>query len=91
MTISLQTTLEQWSRKWQMSFNPAKCTFLCITNKKRPLIYNYYIATSPIKEARSIKYLGVQIVNKLTWNNHIQYITYKAAQINDFLHKKKSF
>ena len=35
--ISLQQDLtapEQWSRKWQMPFNPAKCIFLCITSKK---------------------------------------------------------
>ena len=26
--------LEQWSLKWQMLFNPVKCKFLRITNKK---------------------------------------------------------
>ena len=30
--------------------------------------------------------LGVQIDNKLTWNNHIQYITHKAAQVNNLLY-----
>ena len=88
--ISLQqdlAALEQWSLKWQMLFNPAKCIFLRITNKKDPLIHNYYIATSPIKEATSMKYLEVQINNKLTWNDHIQYITHKAAQVNGFLHR----
>ena len=57
--ISLQkdlTALEQWSHKWQMSFNPTKCEFLRITNKKIPLIHSYYIATSLIKEVTSIKY-----------------------------------
>ena len=61
--------------------------FLLITNKKSPLIHNYHIATSPIKEATYIKYLGVQIDNKLTWNDHIQYITHKAAQVNGFLYR----
>ena len=42
------TALEQWSLKWQMLFNPVKCVFLHITNKKS---HNYYIAKSPIKEA----------------------------------------
>ena len=84
--ISLQdlTALEQWSLKWQVLFNPVKCVFLRITNKKS---HNYYIAKSPIKEATSIKYLGVQIDNKLTWNDHIQYITHKAAQVNGFLYR----
>ena len=86
--ISLQkdlTALEQWSHKWQMSFNPIKYEFLHITNKKTPLIHSYYIATSLIKEVTSIKYLGVRIYNKLsTWNDHIQYIIRKSAQVNGF-------
>ena len=67
-----------------MSFNPTKCKFLCITNKKAPLTHCYYIATSLIKQVTSIEYLGVRIDNKLTWNDHIQYITHKAAQVNGF-------
>ena len=31
--------------------------------------------------------LGVQIDNKLTWNNHIQYITHKTAQVNSLLYR----
>ena len=54
--------------------------------QEKPLVHNYCIVTSPIKEATSIKYLGVQIDNKLTWNDHIQYITHKAAQVNGFLY-----
>ena len=67
-----------------MSFNPTKCEFLRITNKKTPLTHSYYIATSLIKKVTSIKYLGVRNDNKLTWNDHIQYITHKAAQVNGF-------
>ena len=77
--ISLQqdlTALEQWSLKWQMLLNPAKCRFLRITNKKNRFIYNYYIGSSPIQEVTSLKYLGVRIDHKLTWNDHIQYIYY---------------
>ena len=70
-----------------MSFNPTRCEFLRITNKKTPLIHSYYITTSLIKEVTSIKYLGVRIDNKLTWNDHIQYITHKATQVNGFLYR----
>ena len=27
-------TLEEWANVWQMQFNPAKCEFLVVTNKK---------------------------------------------------------
>ena len=73
--------------KWQMPFNPKKCEFLRITNKKSPLIHTYYIAISPIKEVTSTKYLGVLIDHKLTWNDHIQSIVHKAAQVNGFLYR----
>ena len=69
-----------------MSFNPTKCEFLRITNRKSPVVHTYYIATSPIKEVTSTKrYLGVLIDNQLTWNDHIKFITHKAAQVNGFL------
>ena len=60
--------------------------FTYYTNKKNPLIYNYYTGTSSIKEVTSIKYLGVKNDDILTWNDHIQYITHKAAQIIGFLY-----
>ena len=73
-----------------MLFNPTKCDFLRITNRKNPFIHNYHFGSSTIQEVTSIKYLGVQIDHKLTWNDHIQYITHKAAQINGFLYRNLS-
>ena len=57
-----------------------------------PFIHNYHIGSSPIREVTSIKYLylGVQIDHELTWNDHIQYITHKATQINGFLYRNLS-
>jgi len=54
-------SLTQWSQTWQMVFNPKKCEFLRVSNKKRIIPYNYYIANFPIKEVNHIKYLGVTI------------------------------
>ena len=76
--------------KCQMLFNPTKCDFLHIINRKNPFIHNYHFGSSTIQEVTSIKYLGVQIDHKLTWNDHIQYITHKASQINGFLYHNLS-
>ena len=35
---------------WQMEFNPSKCEFLIITNKRSPLKFTYHINDVPIKE-----------------------------------------
>ena len=70
-----------------MDFNPLKCGFLRITNKKNPTDYCYYIGNSIIKQVAHSKYLGVTINEKLTWNEHILAITSKAQQINAFLRR----
>jgi len=88
--ISLQRDLDlldHWSRIWMMSFNPQKCEFIRVTNKRNPILHNYYIKNSLIKEVSSATYLGVTIDSKLTWNAHIQKITNKANQTNSFLRR----
>ena len=68
-----------------MVFNPKKCEFLQVSNKKKLCIsYNYGIADSPIKEGNHIKYLGVIIDQSLTWNEHIKQISNKAIKVVTF-------
>jgi len=69
-----------------MPFNPLKCDFLHITNKKSLMLHTYHIANSFIREVTTTKYLGVLIDYNLSWNNHVQYIAHKAAQVNGFLY-----
>jgi len=70
-----------------MDFNPVKCEFLRITNKKNPIVYQYYIDNSIIKQATHSKYLGVTIDERLTWNEHILTIANKARQVNAYLRR----
>ena len=53
--------LAQWARIWQMEFNPSKCEFLRVTNKKNAIVFNYCIEAVPIAQAAQTKYLGVTI------------------------------
>ena len=48
-----------------MDFNPAKCEFLQVTNKKKLTYYHYYIDNSIIKQVTHTKYLGVTIDERL--------------------------
>ena len=78
--------LALWARIWQMEFNPSRCEFLRITNKKNPIVFNYCIEAVPIAQVAHTKYLGVTISSNLSWNEHVQRITNKAKQVNNFLY-----
>ena len=54
-------SLEKWAKEHQMQFNPAKCEFLVITNKKSTISFSYHINDVLIKAVQSAKYLGVTI------------------------------
>ena len=64
-----------------MIFNPKKCEFLRISNKKNFISYTYYIDDCgyPCQISRC-----VVIDQHLTWNNHI---ASKANRVNEFLHR----
>jgi len=70
-----------------LDFNPVKCEFLRITNKMNPIVCQYYIDNSIIKQVSHSKYLGVIIDERLTWNDHILTTANKARQVNAFLHQ----
>ena len=79
--------LATWSKQWQLLFNHEKCEHLRITNKLLPIISSYSISGDNIKEANSIKYLGVTINSKLNWSEHIAKITSKASSVLGFLQR----
>jgi len=73
--------LYQWSVLWLMDFNPVKCEFLRITSKKNPIVYQYYIDNSIIKQTTHSKYLGVTIDKRLTWKEHILILLTKLGRL----------
>ena len=64
-------SLQKWESDWLLQFNPDKCETLHVTNKHKPIIQPYFIHNKPLKVADSVKYLGVHIHKKLTWNTHV--------------------
>ena len=79
--------LEKWAKTWQMDFNPSKCEFLKLTNKKLPLHFNYHINNELIKEVQHVKYLGVTIDSHMTWREHINILSHKANATLAFLQR----
>ena len=76
-----------WCSKWQMRLNPSKCELLCISNKRSPVKPFYYLNNHKLQWATSVKYLGVVVDAKLSWNNHISHVSAKATKVLNFLRR----
>ena len=72
-----------------MLFNPTKCESICISNKKNPIVNvgDYYIQNTPIRSVSSVKYLGVTIDERLSFNEHINRISHRANSIKALLQR----
>ena len=84
----LQSDLDlvsSWCAHWQMNLNPLKCELLCISNKLLPPKFDYVLNGFPLKWCTSVRYLGVHINSKLSWNDHCSIITAKATRVLNFL------
>ena len=80
-------TLELWEKNWDMEFNPSKCQVIHVTKKKETIPTKYYLHGTLLESENSAKYLGVDISNNLSWEDHINRITKKANQTLGFLRR----
>lgn len=79
--ISLQSDLDklvEWTKMWQMAFNPSKCCILHVCRTKCPFIHPYTVLGHTLQAVDHYPYLGVSVPGDLTWKPHILNITDKA-------------
>ena len=70
-----------------MCLNLSKCELLCISNKRSPVNSLYYISSHNLQWVSSVKYLGVFVDSKLSWNNHVSHVSDKATKVLNLLHR----
>lgn len=73
---------EPWFKKWKISINPTKTSAIIFTKKSTENTKLVKIKNEKIKWSNSIKYLGVQIDNKLNFSKHINTTITKAKSVN---------
>ena len=75
-------SLEEWSSKWLLCFNPDKCKRMQVSRNPKFIRNNpLTISTVPIQTVSEEKDLGINIDNRLSFESHILKITKKAHQI----------
>ena len=88
--MTLQSDLDklaEWEDRWQMAFHPQKCIVLRITRSRKPIIFKYTLHGHNLETHDSAKYLGMQIHQTLSWNEHINNTCKKANSSIGFLRR----
>jgi hypothetical protein len=65
--------LDEWSKKWLISFNPDKTEILLFSNTDIPE-FNFTFNGRTIPISNSYKHLGVTFSSNASWNIHIENI-----------------
>lgn len=75
-----------------MILNPSKCSVITFTRKKQPIVYTYTLKGEVLNRESVVKDLGVLLDSKLTFKDHISYVTSKASSQLGFIFRvAKSF
>ena len=88
--LSLQADLDaiyRWYHLWQMKLYPLKCEVLRIFNKHSPPKFDYKINDVILKWRSSVKYLGIHINSKLSWNDQCSANTTKATKVLNIIRR----
>ena len=64
-------TLSVWEHKWDMEFNPSKCTVIQDTRSKVPIQSTYTLQGQVLETVSSARYLGVDVASDLTWTSQV--------------------
>lgn len=86
--LLLQTDLDavhDWCLQNRMTLNVKKCYHITFTKKRSPLPTSYSINGVALQKTDTIRDLGVQLDSKLSFTNHIDNITAKAAKMSGFI------
>ena len=78
-------SLEKWEQMWDMNFNPSKCQVHHIIHLKTPTETKYFLYDTMLDSVSSAKYLGVTILDDLSWSTRIDNTTTSANQTLGFL------
>ena len=78
-------TLHWWSENNALQLNPQKCQVMCICRRKNKPSPVYFVSDTKLSTATSLRLLGVQISNDLTWNEQVSNVTKKCNKLLGFL------
>ena len=79
--VTLQNDLDimaQWCMDNKMKLNPTKTKVMRFTCSKNPACPVYNLYSVALQVVDEIKYLGIILNNRLTWDSHVRYVTLRS-------------
>ena len=75
--------LTEWSKTWQLKFNPDKCETMRITHRQDKSEDSYTLTPNReiLKSVKNIKDLCITISYNLSWSDHIHEVVNKANRV----------
>ncbi|GIY37470.1 RNA-directed DNA polymerase from mobile element jockey [Caerostris darwini] len=73
-----------WISDNKLKINSNKSTFTIVSSKNYSHIPNIKMGNYKIKYCKEIKYLGITMDRRLTWNNHLDHV---GDKLNNIMHK----
>jgi len=89
-TSALQSdldSLEEWTRNWQVKFNPEKCDVMRISHEQDKSNHQYYLSNAMLKCVDSYKDLGIIMSRDLSWSNQVDASVNKANKVLGLLRR----
>ena len=83
-------TLVDWICQQCLSLQPAKCCYMLVSRKRTsslppPILY---VSGTPLQRVTSVRYLGVELTQDLSWSLHISHLCAKAWQLIGLLYRR---
>ena len=72
--------LSSWFKANKLSLNAVKTNFIVFGHKKIPRDLNLVLDGNVLDRTDCVKFLGIYVDEKLTWNNHLNYISGKISR-----------
>jgi len=79
MKVALKT-VEDWCKEEELTVNASKSDAVLFTRKRGLIVEGLRLFGSEINVSRSVRYLGVILDSKLTWNEHVDTKVQKATR-----------
>ena len=81
--------VSQWIKANKLTLNVTKSKYMIFSNSLEKLPDDIFVDTTALEQVSNIKFLGVNVDNKLTWKHHISTITKTISRNIGVINKLK--